>query len=330
MGLLIAYGSLQRVDEFLASNTWHDTRTLLKGSSSSTSSRTDANSLSEKGDDDLAVKLDSVSAGWASEGELVIKEATLEVPLRGLTVIAGPSGSGKSTLLRVMLGDINPATGTISVRSRHTGFCDQTPWIANVSIRENVIGAFSFDKAHYYFALKTCALDRDLQDLAEGDEHVCGFNGASLSGGQRVRLVRHSSSRPRWMRLEANRVHPTAFANKAQALARAIYSKVDFLVLDDCLVGLDTATERQVLDNLFGPEGIVNNSIMACVLATSSREYARMRIFPTALTYVQRSTLGWPTISSPSTARATSVSNVANQTACLQSLIRTMSRWRIA
>ena len=126
MGLLVAYGSLQRVDEFLVSNTWHDTRTLLKGVSSSNFSPADATSM-KKRDGDLAVKLDSVGAGWASEGELVIKEATLEVPLRGLTVIAGPSGSGKSTLLRLILGDVSPATGTVSVRSRHNGFCDQTP-----------------------------------------------------------------------------------------------------------------------------------------------------------------------------------------------------------
>ena len=189
MGLLVAFGSLQRVDEFLALESWQDSRILLKGASSSETSTEDANKLSEKGNGDMAVRLEGVSARWATEAELIITDATFEVPSQGLTMIAGAGGCGKSTLLRVILGDITPSSGTVSIRNRFTGFCDQTPWVSNVSVRENIVGAFSFDKEHYNFALKTCAIDRDLQDLAEGDEHVCGLNGASLSGGQRVRLV---------------------------------------------------------------------------------------------------------------------------------------------
>lgn len=205
MGLLVAFGSLQRIDQFLALDVWQDTRTLLRTDCSTNGPNPSSDNITdslEKAQSDASVRLESVNAGWGSDGDLVVKDTTFEVPLHGLTAIAGASGTGKTTLLRVILGDITPSSGTVSISSGHIGYCDQTPWIANLSIRENIVGAFAFDQAHYHFSLEACALDRDLQDLAKGDEHICGQNGASLSGGQKVRLVSHLSRMHRFQYLE--------------------------------------------------------------------------------------------------------------------------------
>lgn len=190
MAIMVGFGSLQRIEGFLNQHTWSDPRKYLSDGSISADDNSSSNS-EEKANNDVAVKLKSVNAKWTEEGGTVIKDATFEVPAHGLTVIAGPTGSGKSTLLHVVLGDLAPSSGVVSVSTRasQVAFCDQTPWIANISIRENIIGALPFDEERYHMALQACALDHDLEDLTDGDSHLCGLNGQSVSGGQKVRIV---------------------------------------------------------------------------------------------------------------------------------------------
>ncbi|MEU4447587.1 ATP-binding cassette domain-containing protein [Actinosynnema sp. NPDC050801] len=49
-----------------------------------------------------------------------VSDVSLDVPARGLTVLAGPSGSGKSTLLRVLSLVERPTRGAVELRGRGT------------------------------------------------------------------------------------------------------------------------------------------------------------------------------------------------------------------
>lgn len=55
-----------------------------------------------------------------------------------------------------------------------------------------------------------------------------------------------------------------------QAIARAIYSKREFLIFDDVLSGLDAGTENKVFNRVFGKEGLIRSSNMTIVAAASS------------------------------------------------------------
>ncbi|KAL7756907.1 hypothetical protein ACKLNR_013900 [Fusarium oxysporum f. sp. zingiberi] len=245
MAIMVGLGSLERIESFLNQHTWTDPRKSIRDASISTDESSVGGTSEKKVLTDVAVKIQNVSAKWTEDGEAVIKDATFDVPAHGLTVIAGPTGSGKSTLLRVVLGDLAPSSGTVSVDDSQVAFCDQTPWIANISIKENIVGALPFYEERYRMALHACALDQDIEDLTDGDKHLCGLNGQSVSGGQKVRI----------------------------ALARAIYSKATLVLLDDCLVGLDTNTERHILGEIFAPRGLLSSAPTTTILATSSPRY---------------------------------------------------------
>ncbi|KAF4440782.1 hypothetical protein F53441_12190 [Fusarium austroafricanum] len=247
MALMVGLGSLQRIESFLNQHTWTDPRKHLGDGGAITDDNDSGISTEKHVGNEVAVRLQNVDAKWTDDGESVIKDATFDVPAHGLTVIAGPTGSGKSTMLRVILGDLAPSSGTVSVSTgdSQVAFCDQTPWIANISIKENIVGALPFYEERYRMALNACALDQDIEDLTDGDSHLCGLNGQSVSGGQKVRI----------------------------ALARAIYSKSTLVLLDDCLVGLDTNTERHILGEIFTPRGLLSSAPTTTILATSSPRY---------------------------------------------------------
>lgn len=193
MEVMVAVGSLQRVGTFVGQNTWTDPRGRL-GDDRKNAEKVDMSTCSSSRDEstddsDTAVRFDKVSARLADDGDAIVTDVTFHVPLHGLTVIVGPTGSGKSTLLRLALGDLKPSSGAVHIREPLAAFCGQSPWIADISIRDNIVGTFPFNQERYKMALQTCALEHDLQEIADGDRHMCGLNGQSLSGGQKVRVV---------------------------------------------------------------------------------------------------------------------------------------------
>lgn len=102
-------------------------------------------------------------------------------------MIAGPIGSGKSTLLKAILGEV-PFAGEISVSSHRIGYCAQTPWLLNGTIRQNVLGLTDnqdIDETWHRTVMHACALDEDVSLLDGGDQTTIGSRGLNLSGGQR-------------------------------------------------------------------------------------------------------------------------------------------------
>lgn len=58
-------------------------------------------------------------------------------------------------------------------------------------------------------------------------------------------------------------------ANIEQAIARAVYSRKGFLILDDVLSSLDATTEELVFTSLWGEKGLLKETQMTTVLASS-------------------------------------------------------------
>ncbi|CRG87654.1 Cu2+-exporting ATPase [Talaromyces islandicus] len=101
------------------------------------------------------------------------------------------------------------------------------------------------DLRRYREVLHACALEDDLATMSNGDESLVGSQGIILSGGQKQRL----------------------------ALARALYSKKQFLVLDNALSAVDHHTEHIILERVFGGRGLCRDSGMSVLMTTHSKKY---------------------------------------------------------
>lgn len=117
-------------------------------------------------------------------------------PTGTLVIIVGSVGCGKSTLLKGLAGETPVLEGEFFIKYPDLAFCEQTPWLTNASIRDNVLGENSlseFDAGWYSVVISACALDMDLKRMPAGDETLVGSKGAKLSGGQKQRIVRRQS-----------------------------------------------------------------------------------------------------------------------------------------
>jgi ABC-type multidrug transport system fused ATPase/permease subunit len=150
--------------------------------------------------------------------------------------IIGESGSGKSTLVDLLIGILNPQSGTVSVNGRdiavdrrywqdRIGYVPQHVYLMDTTIRRNV--AFGLPEKvindeEVVKALRSANLWEFVCGLPNGLNTVVGERGVRLSGGQRQRL----------------------------GIARALYGNPEVIVLDEATSALDTETEREIVESL--------------------------------------------------------------------------------
>ncbi|RSL78428.1 hypothetical protein CEP51_008215 [Fusarium floridanum] len=168
--------------------------------------------------------------------EAILPGITLRIKSGELAMITGGTGPGKSLILHGILGECHVIQGTIQratqdmIRThsaenncwllKHTtAFVPQNPWIEAGTLRENILFGLPCNEGRYQQVLSACALLPDLKALPDGDRTNLGSNRVNLSGGQKMRV----------------------------ALARALYSRADILVLDDILGGVDVGTRHHLV-----------------------------------------------------------------------------------
>jgi ATP-binding cassette subfamily C (CFTR/MRP) protein 1 len=269
--------SFERIQEYLESEEREDLRIIsaassprsptLDPSSQETHEKTGITVSSAKLDMDtskFAAIVKDASAKYSSDGPVILDHLTFDIPRGQTTMVFGPVGSGKSTLLKLLLGEAAPDSGSVSTFFSRASFCSQSPWITQGTIQSNIVGMSPWDKAWYDTVVEACALLKDLRDMPNGDQTNTGSRGSQLSGGQQMRLVIHLlSSRTRMKSLTS-----------VQSFARALYSKNEFIILDDVLTGLDWTTERSILDAVFASNGLFKRSKSTVVLTTNSGNFS--------------------------------------------------------
>ncbi|KAF9768848.1 hypothetical protein IL306_013808 [Fusarium sp. DS 682] len=240
-GLLSAFACLGRIDTYLKKESRLDPRTVYQRASFSQEKVAMSQAVP-------ALEVTGGNFGWTAEHN-VLRDINLKIPSASLTIVVGSVASGKSTFLKALLGETAFSSGTIEVgvNCHRIGYCDQTPFLFNESIRANIVGHAPLDATRYQQALYCTALEVDLKQLPQGDRTIVGGNGISLSGGQKQRL----------------------------ALARALYLEADLYLLDDILSGLDAATSSLVFQRTLGLNGVLTCRKSTVVFCTHEEQYLK-------------------------------------------------------
>lgn len=223
----------QRIQDFLNLPEHKDTRVLLDVVSEAPNTP------------DLAIRLTDVNVANKDGSSTVLQGVSLSIPRSTLNMVVGAVGTGKSVLLKTILGETKTTAGTVEVMTTYMGYCDQSAWLPDVSIRKVIIGQSKFEQGLYDQVLEACSLSYDIQQLPNGDATSVGNNGASMSGGQKQRL----------------------------ALARALYSLAPVVTCDDVLSALDNETAAAIFESVFGSGGMLKQQGRTAILGTHSVQW---------------------------------------------------------
>jgi ATP-binding cassette subfamily C protein len=167
----------------------------------------------------------------ATSEESVLDRVSFSVPARHITAIIGPSGSGKSTLADLLMGLIEPASGTIAIdgtlldgQTRRSwrgavAYVPQEVFLLNDTIEANLrLAAPDASESAMWEALRAAQAEPFVARLPDRLQTIVGDRGARLSGGERQRI----------------------------ALARALIRRPQLLILDEATSALDWETQQLV------------------------------------------------------------------------------------
>ncbi|MDP6449941.1 MAG: ABC transporter ATP-binding protein [Lentisphaeria bacterium] len=177
------------------------------------------------------VELDHVTFAYPRQAAPAIRDLCMHVQPGERIAMMGPSGSGKTTLFHLLLRFYDPGTGAVRVGGveivdadisslrRHVSIVQQEPVIFSGTIAENITyGHPEATPAQIIDACVKAELHDFIMQLDVKYETEVGEHGVTLSGGQRQRL----------------------------ALATALLTDPEVLLLDDTSSALDAATEARV------------------------------------------------------------------------------------
>jgi ABC-type multidrug transport system fused ATPase/permease subunit len=219
--------------------------------------------LSENLDDQVHIKHEGfepslevacVSLKYPEKTDNALVNVTLKVQSGQVIAIVGPSGAGKTTLVDVLLGVLEPDSGSIKISgvtpleavSKWPGaiaYVPQDVLVINGSIRENVALGYPLIAATDDLvndAIKIASLSEFVFSSPNGLDTNLGERGAKISGGQRQRI----------------------------GIARALFTKPKLLVLDEATSALDGGTEESISTDIQKLKGSTTVVLIAHRLST--------------------------------------------------------------
>ena len=170
------------------------------------------------------------------DGRALIQNLSFVIRRAEFWAVVGPSGIGKTTLLDILLGLLEPHSGTVKVDSISLKEVDLPSWHTQIaylgqeafafagSLRDNLVWGADrhFTEPELIAALKAAKLDEIGTPGSGILDREIAESGSNLSGGEKQRL----------------------------ALARLFLRQPALLILDEPTTGLDAATERDILESI--------------------------------------------------------------------------------
>ena len=217
ISLMSLAGSLDQVETFLADTT---SAPLPDGDRPAPAPR-------------QSIRLENVRYRYPRADRDAVSGLSIDIPVGKTTALVGHSGSGKSTVLSLICRNFDPDEGAVLVDGASLREFQLRSWRARVAvvpqevflfddtIRANIaFGKIGATDAEIAEAIRTAGAAEFIEQLREGLDTRVGDRGSQFSGGQRQRI----------------------------ALARAIVSEPDLLILDEATNALDNLSARLVQD----------------------------------------------------------------------------------
>jgi ABC-type multidrug transport system fused ATPase/permease subunit len=219
--------------------------------------------LSQSVDDEVHTKhegfsanldISNVSMTYPEKSERALLDVNIKAASGSIIAIVGPSGAGKTTVVDVLLGVLDPDSGSVRISgvtpleaiAKWPGaiaYVPQDVLVTNGTIRENVALGYPLEAATDVLvneAISIASLTDFVASLPEGLDTQLGERGAKISGGQRQRI----------------------------GIARALFTKPKLLVLDEATSALDGGTEESISKDIHNLKGSTTVVLIAHRLST--------------------------------------------------------------
>ena len=210
-----------------------------------TGSKYKENEFTSKSVNDLKefnlISLKDISYKYPSSANFALRNLNMTIH-RGESIgIIGSSGAGKTTLIDILLGLLEPSSGTIVLDDNPISevmdswrnliaYIPQESLLINESLALNIMLSDKLgesEELHLSETIDKAQLNDVISNLPNGIKSNLGEGGIKLSGGQRQRV----------------------------SLARAIFHSRDVLIFDEATSALDTETEKEVMKEIIKMKG---------------------------------------------------------------------------
>lgn len=178
------------------------------------------------------IEFKNVSFKYPDTDKYVLKNVSLKFKVGEKLAIVGINGSGKTTLIKLLLGLYEPTEGKITVNGKNIKSYNYDEYLNifsvvfqdfklfSLTLGENVATSTEYNEGEVKEALQKVGLSKflDRNDLKTHLYREFDENGVEVSGGEAQKI----------------------------AMARAIYKKGSFFVLDEPTAALDPISEHEI------------------------------------------------------------------------------------
>jgi subfamily B ATP-binding cassette protein MsbA len=180
---------------------------------------------------ETGLAFEGVDFAYAATDGPVLQDVSFVVPRGKMAAMVGPSGAGKSTIVSLAARLYDPGAGRVAVDGIDLRELDSANWRRRISVvsqdivilNDSVANNIGFGRDDVSFervreAARLAAAADFIEALPQGYDTMLGDRGVRLSGGQQQRI----------------------------AIARAIITDPELLILDEATSHLDSVTERAI------------------------------------------------------------------------------------
>ncbi len=173
------------------------------------------------------------AANFGYKDDAVLSNFFMTLKKGDFAGLTGISGKGKTTIINLLLGFLEPDTGSVLLNGSVTTARDRQAYWARISyikqqsffihdsVRNNITLQEEYEKEKLANVLRVTGVDHLLKEHPDGIDTILSENGKNISGGQRQRII----------------------------LARALYKDADLVILDEPFNELDRVSEDRLLDH---------------------------------------------------------------------------------